>query len=372
MVNFHDTVWCKNEPKSCVGQAKNVDIAHKMVSMRSFVTIDLYLLQRNAKAIKLALLDKVKFIAVVKADGYGHGAEEVANAIYSIVDGYAVALVDEGISLRQAGIDKSILLLIPPDDFDIEKVVRYDLTVSFLSLLQLKKINAVAKRLGVKAKVALAVNTGMNRLGFSFDELPKILDELSRLKHVELTETFSHYYKPEDEEIRNSQTKIFKEVERLVKEKFPKAIAHISASGGTLNREYFDAVRVGIMLYGYYPYEVKNPSIKVKPIMSVYAPVVKNRALEKNSPIMYGDFLTKEDIKASIIRFGYADGLPRKSVYGQLNNRCMDLTAVKNDTKNKYFCILRKNAHEISKKYGTISYEVLTSISKRAKRIYKR
>ena len=159
---------------------------------------------------------------------------------------------------------------------------------------------------------------------------------------------------------------------RKVKEKFPKAIAHISASGGTLNREYFDAVRVGIMLYGYYPYEVKKPSIKVKPIMSVYAPVVKNRALEKNSPIMYGDFLTKEDINASIIRFGYADGLPRKSVYGQLNNRCMDLTAVKNDTKNKYFCILRKNAHEISKKYGTISYEVLTSISKRAKRIYKR
>jgi alanine racemase len=126
------------------------------------------------------------------------------------------------------------------------------------------------------------------------------------------------------------------------------------------------------MLYGYYPYDVKNPGVKVEPIMSVFAPIVKNRTLPKGEHVMYGDFLTDDEVKISVIRYGYADGLPRKVVSGQVNCRCMDLTAIKNDTKNKYFRILFKNAHEIAKKYGTISYDVLTSVAKRAKRVYKR
>ena len=106
--------------------------------------------------------------------------------------------------------------------------------------------------------------------------------------------------------------------------------------------------------------------------MSVYAKVVKNRTITKNSPLMYGGFLTDEDVDVSIVRYGYADGLPRKVVENQLNNRCMDLTAVKNGKKNKYFCVLCKNADKIAKKYDTISYDVLTAVSIRSLRIYKR
>ena len=340
--------------------------------MQSVAVIDLAMLKSNAMAIKSAMPPFVKFIAVVKANAYGHGAPEVANALYTVADSFAVALLKEAIELRHAGIDKDILILIPASESIIDKGLKYEVTFTVENLDIAKAIDKKAKEFGVLAKVELAVNTGMNRFGFSPKELKSVLPEIKRLKNLSVSGVFSHLYQPESPLARIKQVRIFKDAERLVKEYFPFAIAHISASGGFLKGEFFDAVRIGLMAYGYYPFKCRIYRAQVSPVMKVYAPVVKNFTLDKGENLLYGDFKTEDKVDVSIIRYGYADGLPRKSINGQLNNRCMDVSAVKSCTKNEKFSILLQNADDFAKKYDTISYEVLTSVANRSKRIYLR
>lgn len=340
--------------------------------MESVAVIDLNKLKQNAKSIKSALPDGVKFIAVVKANAYGHGAVEVSNAIYPFVDGYAVALLKEAIELRQAGIDKDITLLIPASATLLERGLKYDITFTVENLSIAKTLNSLAKKRGVFAKVEIAVNTGMNRFGFSPEDLTAILPELKKLKNLSVNGIFSHLFQPENPIARFKQVKVFKKIEKEFKEYFPFAIAHISATGGYLKGEFFDGVRIGLGLYGYLPFKTRVLRAKVEPILKVYSPIVKNGTVKVSDNLLYGDFKMSEDCDYSILRYGYADGLPRKPVENQLNNRCMDVTAIKKSSKNENFCILFENADDFAKKYGTISYEILTCVANRAKRVYLR
>ena len=233
----------------------------------------------------------------------------------------------------------------------------------------------------------IAVNTGMNRFGETVPNLWKPIAAAKKSKLISVTGVYSHFYSPEDLSAVNRQCGIFDKAVDLVKKAFPKAVAHISASGGFIRGKFYGGVRIGILLYGYYPFCGRSGiRVSVSPAMKVETRIVGTGRLVKGQNFLYGDFTAEESEEYSLIRYGYADGLPRTAVKSQLNNRCMDVTAINSDEiycekylkngkklkKDGKFYILNKNADKIAEKYGTISYEILTSVAKRAKRVYLR
>lgn len=330
--------------------------------------IDLNAIEENALKIKERLNHGVKFCAVVKADAYGHGAVEVASRLYNICDYFAVALVEEGISLRLGGIDKPIMVLIPPFDEDLERAIYYGLTLAVQDGQTIRKINDFCKGLGANAKVHVKVNTGMNRLGAEVGELDEILRVANRCKRVFIEGVFSHFGNPHDVKSLSLALDKFLLAKRVVKRYNNKVIAHVSASGGFLQGVQMDMVRIGIMLYGYKPFE--SGSISLRPAMKVTAPVVCKRNINKGDSALYGKCVSDEDLTVAITRFGYADGLFRKHTGCEFNNRCMDLTAIKSDENVE--CVIMENAEQTAKRYGTISYEILCGASRRAQKIYIR
>ena len=337
--------------------------------MRNLAIINLRDLQKNALKIKKVLPQTTKLCGVVKADAYGHGAVECANALYSICDLFAVAIIEEGIEIRQGGIDKEILVLVPPLKCDLERALSYRLTLTVDTKKGLLDIERLAKKLKTTAKVHIAFNSGMNRLGVdTVLGLKEILDLAKGLKYTKISGFYSHFGCPENDNARKTALDKFLLANKVVKGYNSNIISHISASGGFLKGVYMDMVRIGILLYGYKPFESKN--FLVKPIMKVYSPIIKNRTLSANQNCMYGSKKLKRRTAVSIVRVGYADGLFRKNVHGIVNNRCMDLTALKGQKKGMA-CVL-SDAEVLAKQNKTISYEILVRASARAERKYIR
>lgn len=330
--------------------------------------INLGTLCENANSVKKLLNNNTRFCAVVKADGYGHGAVKVANALYKKVDSFAVALTEEGIALRQGGIDKEILQLIPPFTEDLEQAVRYNLTLTADSAEKLAEINGEAERQGKIINVHLKINTGMNRMGIDdIKDLKHILDFSKRLKGVKISGAFSHFGTPENKkQLMLAQNK-FLLANNLVKRYNSNAICHISASGGLLQGVQGDMVRIGILLYGYKPFESRM--ISVKPIMKILAPTLLDRRLLKGESALYGGKVAKEDYSLKLVRCGYADGFFREENEDIFSNRCMDVTQYIAEGKGKFFTVL-DDAEKIARSHNTISYEILTSATKRAEKIY--
>lgn len=335
--------------------------------MRNRAVIDLSLLRENAIQIKSRLSAGVKFCAVVKADAYGHGGCEVSNALYDIVDCYAVAIVEEGVALRLAGIDKEILVLIPVGVEDLERAVRYSFTLTVTSERDIKRIYAECRRQNKKVKVHIKYNTDMNRQGVDgLESLRRILGSASS-RGIEVSGIYTHFARPDNRKALKKAYDKFLLALSLAKSYNNKIIGHASSSGGFLQGVELDMVRIGILLYGYKPFKSDFP---VKPIMKVIAPVIKRRMLGFGKRALYGGKRTAIRRGISLIRFGYADGLPRTEVKGQFNNRCMDITAITSATGD--FVVVMDDADALAKKYRTISYEILTKVCLRAEKIYLR
>ena len=323
-------------------------------------------LKQNALKVK-SKLKNTKLCAVVKADAYGHGACPVANALYPICDSFAVAIVEEGVSLRQGGINKEILVLIPPFLSEIERAISYDLSLTIDRISLLYHVEKICEKLNKKCKIHIKFNSGMNRLGVDgLQNLQKMLDICAKLKRVKIQGLFSHYACPEDKKCFESATEQFLLANDLVKGYNKNIVSHISASGGYLKGANFDMVRIGIMLYGYTPFEC---DFSLTPVMKVYSPVVKQRKIQKGQNYLYGNNRLDVTQNASIIRYGYADGLPRKEILEQLNNRCMDLTMLKGFSRKDWRPVMT-DAKILAKEYNTIPYEILTKVGIRAQKIY--
>ncbi|MBQ7236439.1 MAG: alanine racemase [Clostridia bacterium] len=330
--------------------------------------IDLNAIKDNALKIKSKLKSGVKFCAVVKADAYGHGAEMVASAIYNVVDCFAVALVEEGVNLRRAGIDKDILVLIPPFLEDIQLAVEYNLTISIDNEKMLEEVEKECERQNAVIKAHIKFNSGMNRLGVGLNELNKICKKFKGLKRVKLEGMFSHLACPENSELTKRAVDNFLLAKSTVLCYNKNAICHLSASGGLIKGYQFGMVRIGIMLYGYKPF--KCGFINLKRAMKVYAPMLTNRVLTKGETFLYGDSLVGRKYKASLIRYGYADGGLRISGQGLIKNRCMDISAIESHKNFGKLVLVMDNAEKEAKARNTICYEVLCTASKRSERIY--
>ena len=334
--------------------------------------IDLKKIVYNAKRIKARLPEKVKFCAVVKADAYGHGAERVANALYNIVDCFAVATVAEGVKLRYAGINKDILVLTRTLNSDLPAAVDNSLTLTVGEIGDLKRYSREGKRQSARVKVHIKYDTGMRRQGVNGEDLEYAFAFCEGNEYLQLDGVYSHFARPENDVSRERVLKKFGLAETLAKkynDKGRNIVCHISASGGFLKGEYADMVRIGILLYGYAPF--KTDVIRVKPAMKVYAPVLLRRKLKRGDCALYGEKRAAKDTEIALIGYGYADGLFRKEKKGQFNARCMDVTAVTGVKRGAKRVAVMGDADKIAREYETISYEILVKCARRAEKEYK-
>lgn len=317
--------------------------------------INLSAIRSNALYVR-SLIGKRFFWAVVKADAYGHGAAEISREIEDIADGFCVALIDEGAELRINGITKPVLVFAPPlDSGDVEKIKYYNLTPTVTDLNSARLVS------GLKCHVA--VNTGMNRYGCFGADLENVL---SVLPEGSAEGVYSHLYAAENAAHSARQLKAFGVASARVKRHSSQAFAHLSASGGILSGKnfLFDGVRCGLMLYGYAPAGFKSAALK--PALKVYARLSQESAVTGGG-VGY-NIADKPYKKLYTYRLGYADGFFRGAPLGE-KTLCMDaFISVKKADLLPVFV----NAEEYAKRCGTISYEVLCSVTRRSRKIYER
>lgn len=342
-------------------------------------------IRHNAEA--FVLRTGKKLCAVVKANAYGHGAEEVVCALEGVADCFAVSLYGEAISIKTAACGKDILILTPPlseEEVFLSAVNGFLLTASDLWTAKLIVKVATARKIFVR--VHLKTNTGMNRYGMNASVLGKACKLLKGCPFVRVEGLFSHLYAC-TLETAEAQRKIFLQMQAVCKRYFPDVLSHLSATYGALLKEsfYFDMVRIGIGLYGYLPDGVQDveegvvASLDLKKGMTVYAYSQGERAYRFGGA-GYGEragvALTAGD-KLSVLRVGYADGFLRKRENGvyafekNANNLCMDACIRKGSAgkRGKLVPVLT-DAKETARKTGTISYEVLCAATRRAEMVY--
>lgn len=326
-----------------------------------------------------------KFCAVVKANAYGLGSEVICNEIEDIVDYFAVARLSEAISIRNAGIKKPILVLGFVGLEDIDNCAKYDIDISIYDL----KLAYEIDKLGYKLNGHLVLDTGHGRIGFRRDEIEKIR-ELKKLVNINIISAFSHFATADEEnmDFADRQEEIFDEIIYKIEDDFDFKFIHLANSAATLRHKAYKGMnRVGISLYGIYPSAVvkKETEIDLKKTFKLFTYVHFIKDIKAGTPISYGrTFVSKEPMKVASIAIGYADGYNRAfsnrgEVY--LNGKackvlgrvCMDQMMVdvtgldvKIGDKVEIYKDIDKDANLI----GTISYELMTNISMRVKRIY--
>ena len=343
--------------------------------MQKLITnIHLSNLRKNALAFRR--LTESKLCAVVKADAYGHGAIEVVNALYTIADFFAVALVEEGLEIRSAAAEKDVLVFTPPTcEKEAVVAIRNQLVLTVADVPSAKLIALVCKRYDVSARVHIKVNTGMNRYGVNTDELSQLCRYLKRQRHVRVQGIFSHLYTT-DEATCHCQRREFENALAIAKQYFSPLTAHLAATyGATLGKAFaYDAVRIGLGLYGYTP--VPCPRLALLPVMRAYALCVGTR-IYRSGGVGYGasaNVVGLQGKRISLLRAGYGDGiglLPFYKALPLLNRCCMDVSFVRKNVGRGKEVALFSSAQELADAQGTIVYETLCCLGMRAERRYK-
>ena len=330
---------------------------------RNRAIVRLSYIRENAEKFA-ALAGGAKLCAVVKADAYGHGAETVAPALEGVADCFAVALVGEGAALRLAGVRKDVLVLVPPlCEEEVLRGISYGLIFTVGDAQDYALIASVCKKYGLCARCHIKANTGMNRYGCNLSQLPDVLDAAKDCG-ANIVGLFSHMYGAHIARERESQLAVFNRAEELVKRTYPQVFCHISASAGAmLGGEYLkNGVRCGIALYGYAPYGFSREGLERA--LTVYARKVQT------SPVCgrgVGYAVAERRYEnLSAYRCGYADGFFRGVPLGE-GNLCMD-AFVSRDTRP--LVPVFTDADEYAARCGTISYEVLCSVTRRSERVY--
>jgi len=358
-----------------------------------------------------------RMMAVVKADGYGHGAVAVAQTALENGAAYlAVARLSEAVALRDAGIDAPVLLFGHSPVSTVGHLVRYDITAAINDCRSAGELSGQARRLAKKLKVHLKVDTGMGRLGMltvpaSHDagETPsRVIDAVAQdiltvagLPGLTIQGIFTHFANADSRDKRHaeSQFSIFMDLlETLKRQSFEVEIRHAANSAATIDmpQTHLDMVRPGIALYGLWPSDdVDRSRIDLKPVMTVRSKVINLKAVSAGFTVSYGStYQTAGPTRIATVALGYADGLNRRlSSKGSLivggrrcpiiGRVCMDLVMV--DVSHVPQVALedeavaigqqgeqRITADEVASLVGTINYEIVTSITSRVQRVYRR
>ena len=283
--------------------------------------IDLDAIEYNMEMMKKNIDEGVKILSVIKSDGYGHGALQVAKFLAGkdYIWGYAVAALDEGMILRKGGITKPVLVMgcIFPEQW--EEMLVHEIHMTVYDSDTARRVSDLAVKMDRKAYIHLKIDTGMSRLGFPVgeDSVSRIL-EISRMPGLVIEGMYTHFARADETDKTDArrQLKEFLEMkEHLLALGVRAAYYHCANSAGIidLKEANLDLVRAGIATYGLYPSdEVKKELVPLRPAMDLVSHVVHVKWVEAGTPVSYGGtFVTARRTRIATIPVGYGDGYPR-------------------------------------------------------------
>lgn len=372
---------------------KNTRQTNINIHRDAWVEINISNLENNIKEIKKNVPEGVKLLGVVKADAYGHGAAMLAPTILaSGIDMLGVASIDEGVDLRQAGIDCEILVLGAVPIWAVESAVKNNITISIFTPEHIKACEQTFKRTGIKPKVHIKLDTGMNRIGVRYDEAIEFIQKVQQCSWIELRGIFTHLAAAEELDKATEQINKWNSVVDNVNT--DGLLLHILNTAGTICYDVPNSNmrRVGISLYGLYPdfpeIEFKKP--KLKQLISLKGRIVNIHTAKDGEGVSYcHTYSAKGERTIATVPIGYADGLPRllsNKITGILNgvevpqvgNITMDqimfdITGVK-AVPGDVITLLNENKSidEWAKILNTINYELTCRLKVRLPRIYTR
>lgn len=372
---------------------------------RTWAEVDADCIEQNYRAIRSCMHEGCKFLAIVKADAYGHGAPFVANEFQKLgADYFGVSNIEEAIQLRANGITKPILILGYTSPNCADELIKNEITQTILSLDYAKELAEEAKKAGGKIKAHIKIDSGMSRIGFLYHSEKadsKSIDEIvevSKMPCFDLEGIFTHFAVSDEPEKDFTKTQ-FKRftgiIDKLAERGVSFKIRHCCNSAGLLldPEMQLDMCRPGIILYGLTPAVGMPMPIKLHPAMSLKTVISQVKTLPSDTAISYGmKYTTTENTRVATLPVGYADGFPRSLsnkgdvlINGKrariLGRVCMDqcmvnVSGIENIDKNRDVTLIGKDGgdeitmEEFAEKTGTINYEAACLIGKRVPRIY--
>ncbi|MFQ5934660.1 MAG: alanine racemase, partial [Dehalococcoidia bacterium] len=372
--------------------------SENLISLRpTRAEVDLTKLEHNYRYLRSRIDKRVKLMAVVKAEAYGHGSVEVSRTLERLgADVLAVAIVEEAITLREAGISRPILVFGGTSPGQEEQVLRHDLIPAVHSLEALGRLSQVAQAQGTVASYHLKVDTGMGRMGVDCHHLGGFLDHTVELPAVRLEGVFTHLASADEDssDYSGMQLQRFRECLKQLNDRGIRVdMIHAANSAGLLfhPESWFDAVRPGLALYGVNP-NSRRQQCELKPVLSFKTGISLLKRIPEGMPLSYGGtFVTKRESLIATIPVGYADGLSfllsnrgnvivrdrLAPIVGRItmDATLVDVTDVPEVALDDEVTLIGESpsaaitAEEIADQIGTIPYEVLCNISKRVPRV---
>lgn len=372
---------------------------------RTWAEVDADCIADNYYAIRNYINDGCKFMAVVKADAYGHGAPFVANEYQELgADYFGVSNIEEAIQLRNCGITKPILILGFTSPELAKDLIENDITQTVLSLEYAKKLASFAEKVGGKLKIHIKVDTGMSRIGFLYhdektdcESINEIV-EVSKMPCFDLEGIFTHFAVSDEpgNEFTDTQFKRFTDIiDKIGTLGVKFRLRHCCNSAGLLNypEMQLDMVRPGIILYGLTPSVGMPIPIKLRPAMALRTVISQIKTLTPSTAISYGmKYTTNCTTSVATLPIGYADGFlrslsnsadvlimgKRARVLGRVcMDQCMaDVSSIDNIDESRTVTVIGSDGdetvtmEETAAKMDTVNYEVACLIGKRVPRVY--
>lgn len=371
----------------------------RMRQERAWIEIDLGALTHNVQQIKQLLAPTTALMAVVKADAYGHGAVTVAQTVLEAgATWLGVATIPEGIELREAGIEAPILVLGATNTAEqIRAIAHWRLQPTLCTPKQALIFSETMAEMGGLLPVHLKLDTGMSRLGTSWQAAPEFAQLVQRLPHLSIASIYSHLATAES---------LDRTVVNLQHQRFAQAIAHIRRAGirpprlhlansaGALTNPdlHYDLVRVGLAIYGLYPAAHLQSVLPLRPVLQVKARVTQVKTIQAGTGVSYGHrFVAEREMRIAVVAIGYADGIPRNLsnqmtvlIQGQrvpqigaitMDQMMLDVSQVPHLHDGDVVTILGQAGHQSisaddwAQTLNTISWEILCGFKHRLPRV---
>ena len=361
----------------------------------AWTEIDLGRLRRNLQLIRRDLPPKVKLMAVVKDEAYGHGALDVARiALEEGASSLGLSTLEEAMSLRDGGIDAPLLLLGERQEAELPWCVAHDLTVCVNEPNTVRKLARVAASAGKRVPVHVKIHTGMSRYGVRWDEALQLIELICAQKSLLLEGAMTHFAQSDetDKTFANLQITRFDRVMTALAGKGIRLKQHLCNSGGYLDlpHAHRDMVRTGILMFGIFPSTVCRRIPGIEPVMSVKARIAGIQKLEPGEVVGYGmRYTAAAPRRIAVLPIGYGDGFPRVRnqgsalIHGQhapliggiaMDALMVDITEIPQAQMWDEAVIMGRQGdqeitvHDLAKLKNSVSYEVLTSWRLRLRR----
>jgi alanine racemase len=374
-----------------------MDFASTSFPLRpAWVEIDLARLRRNLQLIRRDLPRHVQLLAVVKDEGYGHGALDVARiALEEGAWGFGLSTLEEAVALRDAGITAPLLLLGERQEPELPWCVEHNLTVCVNESHTVRKLAHAAAHAGKRVPVHLKIHTGMSRFGVRWDEALPLIEQIGAEKSLSLEGVMTHFAQSDetDKTFANLQFSRFNEVlQGMVARNISVKLRHTCNSGGFLDlpHAHLDMVRVGILMYGVFPSLVCRRIPGIEPVMSVKARIAAIQKLKPGEVVGYGmRYAAPSERRIAVLPIGYGDGFPRVRnqggalIHGKhaplvggiaMDALMVDITDIPEAQMWDEAVIMGRQGseeitvHDLAKLKNSVSYEVLTSWRLRLRR----